>query len=301
MAHFDRVKPGGWVLNEVLDHALMNDLDTNMSKALNGDEGGTWAPSAEIVIGGSGLRLTTLLRAFGGLSVQGGDLAVSQDAAIQGTLAVDGESTLTGDVTCDHDLFVIGSLEVSEELDVASAARVHASLRVYMTSQFDDDITVSGKMTSTTAQVVGNLEVGSITCTSTASFTLGITASGGIAVNGDSTVTKKMVCGGQGRVVQRTVTGANADTSYSINDGDRVFVPPSTLTADRTYTLTHTGAVAGDIFEIMSRDAGSKISVADSVTGALDPVGIKYISGFFTSYRYLFDGTKWVALGGAFL
>lgn len=96
MAHFDRVKPGGWVLNEVLDQALMNELDTNVSKALNGDEGGTWAPSTEIVIGGSGLRLTTLLKAFGGLSVQGGDLAVSQDAAVDGNVDVGGNLSVTG-------------------------------------------------------------------------------------------------------------------------------------------------------------------------------------------------------------
>lgn len=57
MANIPRVKPAGWAVNEILTSAQANQLDIDHAKAVNGDDGGTWNPSAVVEVGGSGLRL----------------------------------------------------------------------------------------------------------------------------------------------------------------------------------------------------------------------------------------------------
>lgn len=42
MANFTRVKPLGWALFDLLASALMNQLDIDHAKSINGDDGGTW-------------------------------------------------------------------------------------------------------------------------------------------------------------------------------------------------------------------------------------------------------------------
>lgn len=51
---FSRVKAAGWAMFEVLTSAQMNQLDINMTKAVDGDGGGTYTPSAPIDIDGDG-------------------------------------------------------------------------------------------------------------------------------------------------------------------------------------------------------------------------------------------------------
>jgi hypothetical protein len=52
---FTRAKMAGWSLGEKLTSAQQNQIDTNQSRAIDGHAGGTYTPSAPIVIGGSGL------------------------------------------------------------------------------------------------------------------------------------------------------------------------------------------------------------------------------------------------------
>lgn len=57
MANFLRVKPLGWGLFDVLASALMNALDIDHTKAVNGDEGSHHAPTSQIWFEGEGLRI----------------------------------------------------------------------------------------------------------------------------------------------------------------------------------------------------------------------------------------------------
>lgn len=58
MSHFARTRdPVAWVVGVVLP-AEFASLDDKTFKAINGDEGGAWAPSAAIVIGGQGITLS---------------------------------------------------------------------------------------------------------------------------------------------------------------------------------------------------------------------------------------------------
>jgi len=58
MANFTRVKPAGWSLNEILTSAQQNALDIDHVKAINGDDGSSHSPTAQIDIGGLGLKLS---------------------------------------------------------------------------------------------------------------------------------------------------------------------------------------------------------------------------------------------------
>lgn len=58
MAHFDYIKPGGvWGMFSLFTSAIAANIDARIYKTINGDEGGTWAPSAQIIIGGAGLKV----------------------------------------------------------------------------------------------------------------------------------------------------------------------------------------------------------------------------------------------------
>src|SRR6185295_1774025 len=58
MGHGVRLRPiGFWIDGSVVDPAEFEAIDTSLFKAINGDDGGTWAPSSQLVIGGSGLQV----------------------------------------------------------------------------------------------------------------------------------------------------------------------------------------------------------------------------------------------------
>lgn len=66
MTHFARTQNDAtWVNGYTVTPADLADLDAKTFKAINGDDGGTWTPSAVISIAGSGLRVTGPLRIRG--------------------------------------------------------------------------------------------------------------------------------------------------------------------------------------------------------------------------------------------
>jgi hypothetical protein len=54
---FTRAKPGNWATGERLTSAQANHGDAQWPHAIDGNEGGSYAPSAAITIGGEGLRV----------------------------------------------------------------------------------------------------------------------------------------------------------------------------------------------------------------------------------------------------
>lgn len=62
MGHNLRIRPGGaWGLLTSVSPAEFETFDQRQFEAINGDQGGTWAPAAVIQIGGAGIRLDTWL------------------------------------------------------------------------------------------------------------------------------------------------------------------------------------------------------------------------------------------------
>ena len=56
MAHNSRTRPD-WITGAIPTEAEFDDLDQKTFEALNGDQGGTWAPASRIHLGGAGLQM----------------------------------------------------------------------------------------------------------------------------------------------------------------------------------------------------------------------------------------------------
>lgn len=83
-------------------------------------------------------------------------------------------------------------------------------------------------------------------------------------------------CGGGGRIIPTVATGANANTTYLIDDPNSTIRVTSAVTASRTYTLSATGAVTGDIIEIFCESSFSsayEITVKDQAAATMFVLG----------------------------
>ncbi|MEJ7728228.1 MAG: hypothetical protein WKG00_03350 [Polyangiaceae bacterium] len=60
MSHFARIRANlaAWALGSTVSSAEFDALDVGRFKSINGDDGGTWAPTAAIVVGGAGVNVT---------------------------------------------------------------------------------------------------------------------------------------------------------------------------------------------------------------------------------------------------
>jgi len=107
MAHNSYIKPGGvWPFFTLVTQAIMEAIDAGIYKAINGDDGGTWAPAAAITIGGAGLNVT------GPCTIAEGDIVIPNGKTLTiengGTFLTEAGSvtTLNGDATLSAELSV---------------------------------------------------------------------------------------------------------------------------------------------------------------------------------------------------
>lgn len=302
MAHFIRVRSLGlWVDGDVLQASEMELFDAQLSKAINGDEGGVYTPSATIEIGGShGLKMTGsfwstgafrvdgLADLRGGLTVVGGDATFAQDISCQGDISGDGNLAIAGTTTL-HGTTINGSLSIS------------ADLHVQGTTQLDGDVTGNADFfiervfihcaaeggfvfkANGAAKVVGNAEIGG-TCTITGATQIGgvVTLTNNLSVQG--------VFSGKGRFRRRVRVMGDAGETVSVSDYDLVVMPIGTMTGDRTLNISTAGAVEGDVLRVVTQDSTFTLTVdwVDFNTG------IKIAA---TSQRWLeltFVGTIWM-------
>jgi hypothetical protein len=159
---------------------------------------------------------TSVSTTGGGTIASDGDLTAGGDCAIVGTAYVGGACTLVGIVTCSTDLNVGGDLDVTGGVHAGGA------------SLFSSTCTVSGAMLCSSSLAVG----GALTV----STTLGVT--------GVATFASRIEFSGSGTVRWRTVEGSTSAThTYYATDADEIIV--TAMSADRTYTLSDTSALAG--------------------------------------------------------
>ena len=105
MANFTRVKALGWALYDLLESALMNQLDTNVSKAVNGDDGSVHDGDVEL-----------------------GSLVTHRDVDSQGDVNADGDVTAVGDVIATSSLK--GSVSMAEKVQPRSIYTVSVDCSV---------------------------------------------------------------------------------------------------------------------------------------------------------------------------
>lgn len=98
-------KPLGWAYGERLTSAQMNSIGSQLPYAVDGNAGGTYAPSAPIIIGGSGVTLT------GGIN---GSVAVATNVTAGGNITAGTVSAATlastGALTVATTAAITGSL-----------------------------------------------------------------------------------------------------------------------------------------------------------------------------------------------
>lgn len=102
---FTRVNPLGWALYEELTSAQMNQLDLNVSRAIDGAAGGTYNLSSDLIINGT-MQVTNLVfESVVSDSLEVDNLVVNNSSILNGTttindaLTVNAATTWTGDAT----------------------------------------------------------------------------------------------------------------------------------------------------------------------------------------------------------
>ena len=291
MAHNTRVRaPGFWISLSTLLPAEMESFDAQLYKAINGDGGGVWAPSAVIEIGGSGIKITgacqvtSLAQLQFGAAITGGNLTVSLNASVQGTLTVQGSAILQGganitggNLTVSLDADVQGNLTAGV-VGIGGAVEGGYALKVTGAAKVTGALDVLGLGTFATAQVTGAFQVG-----------------GATTLAGAVSLTQPLTPSGSGRVRVRPAIGADANTTYNAGDADVILIRPGDLSAPRTYTLGTTGAAAGDRIVFTSRtNVAASISVPSNASeNRIVQTGVS-TDREWVEYTFFSDGKWWL-------
>jgi hypothetical protein len=282
LAHNARIHTAvtGWPAGYVVTQADLLAIDTLLFQSLNADLGGTWAPSARVTLGGLGLTLdttsgnflvtgsgtanlfssaivfsSTTANFFGGAFVVDTTTMTIQGLSIDfGTLSnvvfSNGIDVLLGDVTIDAgsvgitagDLtlaagavtLTAGDLTVGGATIVQGFTALGASALAACTGT---SFATPGSAVAMTATTFGT--TGAVTST----FAGPVTISNTLTQSGNVTLSGVLTFSGVGSPRYRVIDGADANSTYGINDADVVMIPA--LGSDRTYTLSGTGATEG--------------------------------------------------------
>lgn len=284
MSHFAYTRAGGiWNIGTSLLAAEMASIDAKTFASLNGDAGGTWAPSAVITIGGQGLSVpANVTLGTGGTT----GLTVNSSSVFNfvtnflGTTRILADSRFGDDntTTCTmNSSFVINSGFVSNANSSFAGSGVH--------------------LTFGTGTVLTLATGSSLVCSAGALFNASVTCGSTLAVTGAATFSSDVVIGGTGSIVERVVLGTAANGTYSVSTADVVFLSQALSTSGSyTYTLDHVGAVTGKKMRI-SLEEGCAISVqVNDITGGHIISGSTVIgnsAGNYTSMDLVFVNSQW--------
>lgn len=261
-----------WPTDYVFTQLDLQTLDQRQFESINGDLGGTWAPSSLIIIGGSGLQVTgdnldvtSPARFHGGVVIDTSDLAITAG----------GSATFTGNVT----IAVGGATTINQVATFGGAAIFSVGLASNGVSLFTAAVTMN-----TTLHVLG-----AVTCDANVTFAGGgstvnfnnlITQIGGsLNINGVTTlltsghIRKRVAMGagfgsGGGTVegsfdVDNLVIGPGSNATISAD----IYIVGATLTADHTWRMA-SGSAGQECWVSIRNNA-----IASHVLTILDSAG----------------------------
>lgn len=245
MAHFDFTRPGGiWASPAVVQNAELADLDAKTRASINGDGGGTWSPTSVITIGGSGLAVSTTLTVSGTLNVTG-NTVIGDD--VSDTLTVNAASEFAGNVS------------FNSEVTFNSNAIFELSVL------FGDAVNVLSTLNVSGVSTLASATIASLTASGAAAFNgpvgLGDGPGDTITIAGTTNIENRVYCTGFGRVTHRSEVGGDSDHTYDPAIVRHVYVPPSTLTLNRVYTVYDANAADDDEITILTDDTGHSIGI----------------------------------------
>lgn len=150
MSHNTRVRAdyAAWAIGTGVSAAEFEKFDDNLFKAINGDDGGTWAPSAPIALGGEGMRFIGAM-----LSVDAdGTFEIHCDALFSGA------SQFTGLTSFTSGLAVSGTGSATFGVPVVANGTVTCNGNVTVGNAGTDTLTVNSAETHNGQEVHGGLE-----------------------------------------------------------------------------------------------------------------------------------------------
>lgn len=297
MAHNSLIKGSvsAWATGTVPSAADFAALDAAQFKSINGDEGGAWAPSSTITIGGAGLtlsgaRLTVTNGTFTatGTVTLGGASGISIGGPITSysPITVDGATITATDGVIANTLDVGGAATFTGNMAVGNAAS--DTLTVASNSTFNSTVTCNGDV------AIGNSGSDTLTVTSAATFSSTVAVSGTLTANG------RIKAASSGRYSHNLASDTLAgDVSFSVDGGSRTYMGYTALLftslggANRDIRLYTDGAVAGDTVEIKNATSGGAFTL--TVRNAAG--GVVTVINQDDKYTYMFDGVDWIQWG----
>lgn len=320
MSHNSYIRSGGtWASGSVLSSTEMAAFDAAQFKGLNADDGGTWSPSSQIILGGAGLRVSAApFQLYGA----GPALAVDFDPSfpqltLQGgliTTVSGGGSYLRVDAGADLQVTSTGSASFASLVTITAGGLsvTHGGLSVGA-----DGATITGGLNTndgasqtdvwtlraySDVRFDGSSQIGSgVADVHTVNGTVGIVdtlstgASSVTQFQGTVALQNAMTLSGAGQIVKRVSTAPDAAHTYSAADTDYLLLQD--ITANRTYTIATTGAVEGSRIVISGVPSAHTASV--NYTGSSGSTSISFDASTTGFYRYaelLFNGSYWVLL-----
>jgi hypothetical protein len=232
VAHNPRVRADltAWTAAIPLEPSELDALDEGQFAAINGDDGGTWAPANPIVIGGAGIEFT-------------GAVPVGEDLSVPGTItvpsggAIDVESGGNVNVESGGNVNVAGGghLHCSGEIHIDDGGRILLQDGGFL-FEYSGSEHVHASGSTDTYESGSELELdGNVTVSASAKIDEEELA----VVNEGATYTQTgpRYLSGAGRIQQRVVVGPDAGANYDGSVADVVIIPAATLSGDRTYVL----------------------------------------------------------------
>jgi len=218
----------------------MSSLDAKTFKSINGDEGGVWAPSSPIVVGGSGMTVTLVgVNTAESLFVTGTlDSAFGSNAWFRGNTGFrDGSATSVRDgATWSFNEGSITTFQDGSTLDVHGSFNAEF-LGVTSIQVADSLYTAPDSVTN----LSGNLSVSQIT-----QLHGSVTIEGDASLQGNTTVSGGGIqLSGSGTITERCAIGANSNATYSVNSTDVVWVNANDQTGSWIYTIDDVGVAVG--------------------------------------------------------
>jgi len=259
---FALVKPSGWAFGEIFTSPQLETLDADHAAAIDGVGGGTYAPSAPIIIGGSGLEVTGALTVSGAADFTG-DVTLGSSGA--DTITVNGIIGFTQNVSFANDVVLgltsgdaitVGGEATFAELTTFNGDAVfNADTTIGATSgdalTINASVTFESPVTFNTASVdfdgdvtLGNGPGDTITTRGVAEFEQAVTFAEPLTINDDATFNGAVTLGnGPGDDVRiRGTLSIEAGVTFGAEDvtfnGDCTFTNDVELGTDSSDTIT---------------------------------------------------------------
>jgi hypothetical protein len=213
---------------------------------------------------------------------------------------------VTADSVFDDDVEMLGDLDITGNLTMPTGSIVCGSLTVTASCIVSDNLTVSDDVSiGGTLAVNGNTTIGnaggdihSVNGTvNVLNGQLRVAAAGNLLVEGITTHEAPIVLTSDASVHWRVTTGADANTTYHVEQWDVIHVPAGGITAARVYTIGNNGAFQGARIKFVTLHSGAVISLVANA-GALTLVDLQNTSAVGGVWRrmrsFLFHGGLWI-------